>query len=48
MKTATYGELDSAMYKCLKTAKYSNIPISCNTFKEKASGFAKSLEFHNF
>ena len=28
MKTATYEELDSAAYNWLKTARYSNIPIS--------------------
>ena len=48
MKTATYEELYSAMYKWLKTARHSNIPIKCNKFKEKALEFAKSLEFHDF
>ena len=42
MKTATYEELDSAVYKWLKTARHSNIPISCSIFKEKALEFAKS------
>jgi len=48
MKTATYEELDSAIYKWLKTARYSNIPISCSIFKEKALQFAKSLELNDF
>ena len=48
MKTATYEELNSTMYKWLKTGRHSNIPINCNIFKEKALVFAKSLEFHNF
>ena len=48
MKTETYEELDSVMYKWLKTVTHSNIPINCNIYKEKALGFAKSLDFHNF
>ena len=36
------------MYKWLKTAEQSNIPINCNIFKEKALEFSKSSEFHNF
>ena len=48
IKTATYEELDSAVYKLLKTARYSNIPISCSIFKEKALEFAKSLELNEF
>ena len=48
MKTATYEELDSAVYKWLKTARHSNIPISCSIFKEKALEFAKSLDLNDF
>ena len=48
MKTATYEELDPAVYKWLKTARYSNIPISCSIFKEEALEFAKSLELNDF
>ena len=48
MKNAIYEEWDSAMYKWLKTARHSNIPINCNTFKEKSLEFSKSLEFHDF
>ena len=48
MKTSTYEELDSAVYRWLKTARYSNIPISCSIFKEKALEFAKSLELNDF
>ena len=48
MKTATYEELDSAVYKWLKTARYNNIPISCSVFKEKALEFAKSLDLKDF
>ena len=48
MKTATYKELDSAIYKWLKTARHSNIHINCNIFKGKTLEFAKSLEFHDF
>ena len=48
MKTETYEELDSVMYKWLKTVRHSNIPINCNIYKEKALDFAKSLDFHNF
>ena len=48
MKTETYEELDSVMYKWLKTVRDSNIPINCNIYKEKALYFAKSLDFHNF
>ena len=46
MKTATYEELDSAVYKWLKTARY--FPISCSILKEKALEFAKSLELNDF
>ena len=48
MKTATYKELDSAVYKWLETARYSNIPISCIIFKVKALQFGKSLELIDF
>ena len=48
MKTATYEELDSAVYKWLKTARHSNIPIICSIFKEKALEFAKSLDLNDF
>ena len=48
METATYEEFDSAVYKWLKTARYSNIPISCSIFKEKALEFAKLLELNDF
>ena len=48
MKTATQKELDPAIYKWLKTARHSNIPINCNIFKEKALEFAKSLGFQDF
>ena len=49
MKLVTYEEeLDSAIYKWLKTARHSNISINCNILKEKALEFAKSLEFHDF
>ena len=48
MKTETYEELDSVMYKWLKTIRHSNIPINCNIFIEKALDFAKSLDFHDF
>ena len=48
MKTATNEELDSAVYRWLKTARYSNIPISISIFKEKALEFAKSLELNDF
>ena len=48
IKTATYEELDSAMYKWLKTARHNNIPINCTIFKEKALEFAKSLEIQDF
>ena len=41
-------ELDSAVYKWLKTARHSNIPISCSIFKEKALEFAKSLDLNDF
>jgi len=47
MRTATYEELDS-VYKWLKTARYSSIPISCSIFKEKALEFTKSLQFNDF
>ena len=40
IKTATYEELDSAMYKWLKIAQHNNIPINCTMFKEKALDFA--------
>ena len=48
MKTVTYKELDSAVYKWLKTARYSNIPISCSIFKEKALEFARLIELDDF
>ena len=48
METVTYEEFDSAVFKWLKTARYSNIPISCSIFKEKALEFAKSLELNDF
>ena len=48
MKIETYEELDSVMYKWLKTVRHSNIPIGCNTYKEKTQDFAKSLDFHDF
>ena len=48
MKTETYEDLDSVVYKWLKTVRHSNIPINCNIFKEKALYFAKSLDFHDF
>ena len=48
MKTETYEELNSAMYKWLKTVRHSNIPIDCNTYTEKTLDFAKSLDFHDF
>ena len=35
MKTATYDELDPTLYEWLKTARDSNIPISCSIFKGK-------------
>ena len=43
IKTATYKELDSGMYKWLKSARHSNIPINCNLSKEKAVKIAKLL-----
>ena len=48
MKTATYEKLDSVLYKWLKTERPTNIPISCNTFKEKSLEFGKSLGFYDF
>ena len=48
MRTATYEKLESAVYKWLKTARYSSIPISCSIFKEKALEFAKSLQLNDF
>ena len=48
MKTATYKELAYAAYNWLKTARYSNIPISCSIFKKKALEFAKLLELNDF
>ena len=47
MKTATYEELESAVYKWLKTERYSNIPISCSIFL-KTLEFARSLELNDF
>ena len=48
MKTETYEELDSVMYKWPETVRQSNIPINCNICKEKALDFAKSLDSHDF
>ena len=48
MKTATYEELDYAMYKWLQNARHNNIPISGTIFKEKALEFTKSLEIQDF
>ena len=48
VKSGTYEELDSAVYKKLKTARHNNIPINCAIIKEKAPEFAKSLEMQDF
>ena len=48
MKTATYEELDYAMYKWLQNARHNNIPINGTIFKEKALEFTKSLEIQDF
>ena len=48
IKTPTYEESDSAMYKCLKSARHNNILISSTIFKEKSLEFAKSLEIQDF
>ena len=35
MKTATYEELDRAIYKWLKNARHSNVPVGASVLKSK-------------
>ena len=48
MKPATYGELDNATYKWLKSARDRNVPVGANVLKLKALEFAKKLDLGNF
>ena len=48
IKTATYEEVDSPMYKWLKNLRHSNIPVNSDIFKMEVPDFAKSLGFDNF
>ena len=48
INTAAYEEVDSAMYKWLKNARHSILPINSNLFKMKGLDFAKLLAFDDY
>lgn len=45
MKAASYEGLDTAIYKCLKSASHCNVPVDGKVFKFKTLKFAKELNF---
>ena len=45
MEAASYQGLDTAIYKCLKSASHCNVPVDGKVFKFKTLKFAKELSF---